>query len=56
VVFDHGSFFEMGPGWGRAVITGFARLDGIAVGVIASNPMVLGGPAAEKRVRFVDVL
>jgi acetyl-CoA carboxylase carboxyltransferase component len=59
VVFDHGAFFEMGPGWGRAVITGFARLDGIAVGVIASNPMVLGGaldgPAAEKQVRFVDV-
>ena len=59
VVVDIGSFFEVGPGWGRAVLTGLARIDGIPVGVVASNPMVLGGaldgPAAEKQVRFVDV-
>jgi acetyl-CoA carboxylase carboxyltransferase component len=59
VVVDTGSFFEIGPGWGRALVTGFARIDGIPVGVLASNPMVLGGAldgaAAEKQIRFVDV-
>lgn len=58
-IVDVGSFFEIGPGWGRAVTTGFARMDGIPIGVIASNPAVgggaLDGPAAEKQIRFVDM-
>lgn len=57
-VVDRGSFFELGPKWGRSVTTGYARMDGIPVGVVASNPMHLGGAldaaAAEKQVRFVD--
>lgn len=58
VIVDRGSFFEVGPRWGRALATGFARIDGLPVGVLANNPMVLGGamdgPAADKQVRFVD--
>ncbi|TDD34104.1 acyl-CoA carboxylase subunit beta [Saccharopolyspora elongata] len=57
-VVDRGSFFEVGARWGRAVTTGFARMDGIPVGIVASNPQHLGGAldaaAAEKQVRFVD--
>jgi methylmalonyl-CoA decarboxylase subunit alpha len=57
-VVDRESFFEVGGKWGRAVTTGFARMDGIPVGVVASNPRHLGGAldaaAAEKQVRFVD--
>jgi acetyl-CoA carboxylase carboxyltransferase component len=58
VVVDEDSFFEVGPKWGKSVMTGFARMDGIPVGIIASNPRHLGGAldaaAAEKQVRFVD--
>lgn len=57
-VVDQGSFFEVGAKWGRSVTTGYARMDGIPVGVVASNPRHLGGAldaaAAEKQVRFVD--
>jgi len=57
-IVDAGSFFEVGPNWGKSLLTGYARIDGIPVGVIASNPMHLGGSldaaAAEKQVRFVD--
>jgi hypothetical protein len=32
LVFDHDSWFEIGPFWGRSLICGLARLDGYAVG------------------------
>ena len=56
---DRGSFFEMGRNFGRSVITGLARLDGRAVGVMASDPMHYGGAwtadACQKVVRFCDL-
>ncbi|WP_217133836.1 acyl-CoA carboxylase subunit beta [Leucobacter chinensis] len=56
---DRDSFFEMGAGWGSAIITAFARIDGISVGLIGNNPMHLAGAldasAAEKQVRFTDL-
>lgn len=59
VVADRDSFFEMGSGWGRSVITAFARIDGIPVGLIGNNPMHLAGAldasAAEKQIRFTDL-
>lgn len=59
VVLDQGSFFEMGRFWGRSTVTGFARLDGVAVAVIASDPMHYGGAwtakSSEKLTRFVDL-
>jgi acetyl-CoA carboxylase carboxyltransferase component len=58
-IVDRGSFFEIGGRWGRAVITGLARMDGIPVGIVANDPMVLAGAldgdAADKQVRFFDV-
>ncbi|MFN0028713.1 MAG: acyl-CoA carboxylase subunit beta [Acidimicrobiales bacterium] len=40
---DPDSFFELRPTIGRALCTGFARIDGWPVGIIASNPMFNGG-------------
>lgn len=58
-VADRGSFFETGPNWGRAVVTGLARFDGFPAGVVASNPRFDGGAmdaaAAEKYARLVDL-
>ena len=39
-VADRGSFFEMGQNFGRAIITGLARLQGRAVLVLASDPVI----------------
>ncbi len=56
-VVDHGQFFEIKPAWARNVVVGLARLAGAPVGVVASQPMVLGGAldndAADKAARFV---
>ncbi len=58
-VVDQGSFFEIGRQHGTSVATGFARLDGYPVGIMASDPMVLGGlwtAASSRKVeRFVDL-
>ncbi len=58
-VVDKGSFFEMGANFGRPVITGFARLEGRAVLLLASDPFHYGGSwtaeACQKVVRFVDL-
>ena len=41
-VVDGGSFFEIAPDYGRARVTGLARLNGYPVGVMANNPMFGG--------------
>lgn len=40
---DKGSFFEIGPYWGRTIVVGFARLGGYPVGVVADDAMVNSG-------------
>jgi acetyl-CoA carboxylase carboxyltransferase component len=56
---DKDSFFEMGALFGRSIITGFARLDGWPVAVLAGDPLFDGGAwtadACSKIVRFVDM-
>jgi acetyl-CoA carboxylase carboxyltransferase component len=58
-VVDRGSFFEMGALFGRPVIIGLARLDGLPVAVMASDPFFQAGSwtadACQKIVRFVDL-
>jgi acetyl-CoA carboxylase carboxyltransferase component len=58
-VVDKGSFFEIGRGWGKAIITGFARFDGWPVALFAEDPYVYGGAwtadAARKVARFIDL-
>ncbi|MGQ9553694.1 MAG: acyl-CoA carboxylase subunit beta [Anaerolineae bacterium] len=56
-VVDDGEFLEVHADFAQNVIVGFARLDGYAVGVVASQPLVLAGvldiKASEKAARFV---
>jgi acetyl-CoA carboxylase carboxyltransferase component len=56
-IFDKQEFFEMKPDFAKNMITGFARLAGYVVGVVANQPKYLGGvidiKAAEKGARFV---
>jgi acetyl-CoA carboxylase carboxyltransferase component len=58
-VVDKGSFFEVGQMFGRPMITGLARLDGLPVAILASDPYHYGGAwtadACAKTVRFVDL-
>jgi acetyl-CoA carboxylase carboxyltransferase component len=56
---DKGSFFEMGQMFGRPIITGLARLSGLPVALMASDPYHYGGAwtadACAKIVRFIDL-
>lgn len=58
-VADHESFFEIGKKWGKSVITGLARFDGIPVAVFAEDPMVYGGAwtadSCRKLIRLCDL-
>jgi acetyl-CoA carboxylase carboxyltransferase component len=54
---DGGRMLEISPRWARNMLTGFARIDGRAVGIVANQPRYLGGvldaDAATKGARFV---
>lgn len=58
-VVDEGSFFEIGRKWGKSIICGFARLDGIPVAVFAEDPKIYGGAwtadACRKLIRHCDL-
>ncbi len=55
-VVDNGELLELKPNFARSMITGFARLGGYPVGIVANNPMVNAGAincdAADKAARF----
>ena len=59
LVLDRDSFFEMGRYFGRPLVTGLARIDGVSVAVMANDPRHWAGSidadAAEKMTRFVDL-
>jgi acetyl-CoA carboxylase carboxyltransferase component len=40
---DRDSLFELKARYGRAILTGLARIDGRSVGIIANNPLHKGG-------------
>ena len=54
---DDGSFFEVKRLYAREIVTGLARIDGRAVGVLASQPRFKGGvlfvDSADKAARFI---
>jgi len=56
-IVDADSFFEVKPLFAAELITGFARLDGRPVGVLANNSAVRGGvlfvDSADKAARFI---
>lgn len=54
---DNGDFFEVQPYYAQNMITGFIRLNGKSIGVIANQPKVLAGcldiNASDKAGRFI---
>ncbi|MBB4184522.1 acyl-CoA carboxylase subunit beta [Sinorhizobium terangae] len=54
---DEGDFFELQASFARNIVTGFIRLEGQTVGVVANQPMVLAGcldiDSSRKAARFV---
>ena len=55
---DGGRMLELNARWARNVVTGFARLDGHSVGIVANQPKWIGGvldaDAATKAAKFVQ--
>ncbi|HKK17090.1 MAG TPA: acyl-CoA carboxylase subunit beta, partial [Opitutales bacterium] len=54
---DDGDFFEIMPDFARNIIVGFARIQGIVVGIVANNSMVKAGTldidSSDKAARFI---
>ncbi len=54
---DDGYFFEIKPRWAMNIITGFGRIGGYPLGVVANNPLSYGGVidinAADKAAHFI---
>ncbi|MFK7985522.1 MAG: acyl-CoA carboxylase subunit beta [Sandaracinaceae bacterium] len=57
---DEGSFLELRRAFGGSLVTGFARIEGRPLGVIANDTRVLGGAlsaeASDKATRFLGLL
>jgi acetyl-CoA carboxylase carboxyltransferase component len=58
-IVDDETFFEIKELYAREVITGFARIDGRAVGIVANQPSVKGGvlfvESSNKAARFIQI-
>ncbi|MFC9995045.1 acyl-CoA carboxylase subunit beta [Nocardia sp. NPDC127526] len=58
-IFDDGAFHEISEKTAQNLITGFARVDGAPVGVIANQPMALGGAldaaCSDKAAHFIRI-
>ncbi len=54
---DDDSFFEIMPDFARSLVVGFARIEGVVVGIVANNPMVKAGTldidSSDKGARFI---
>ncbi len=59
ILADDGDVFELKPKWARNLITALVRIGGRPVGVVANNPMFLGGTldvdSADKAAKFVEI-
>ncbi len=56
---DKGTFFEIGKEYGKSIVTGFCRLNGWSVALMASDPYSYGGcwtsDTCKKVQKFVDL-
>ena len=56
-VIDESSFFEIKPDFAKELVTGLARIEGRAVGIVANQPAQKGGvlfvDSADKAARFI---
>jgi methylmalonyl-CoA decarboxylase subunit alpha len=54
---DAGSFFEVQARWAKELVTGYGRLEGRVVGIVANQPKFKGGvlfvDSADKAARFI---
>ena len=54
---DEGDFFEIQAAFAKNIVTGFGRIEGRTIGIVANQPMVLAGvldsDASRKAARFV---
>jgi len=59
VLADADTFFEIMPDFATNIVTGFARIDGVVVGIVGNQPKVKAGcldiDASDKASRFVRV-
>ena len=57
LLLDQDSFFEIFPKWAENIITGFGRIENHTIGIIANQPLNLGGAidynASDKAARFI---
>ncbi len=58
-IVDDGRFFEVHQLWAQNMVTGFARLNGYVVGIVANQPLVLAGcidiKASIKATHFIRI-
>ncbi len=58
-IVDDGHFFEIKPQWARNILIGLARVAGNSVGIVANQPMWMGGAidvnASDKAARFIQL-
>lgn len=56
-IVDNGDFMEVQPYYAQNIITGYARINGMSVGIVANQPKVLAGcldiNASDKAGRFI---
>jgi acetyl-CoA carboxylase carboxyltransferase component len=56
-IFDNGVFFEIKEEFARNILTGFSRLNGYPVGIIANQPLFMAGSltidSSDKEARFI---
>ena len=57
-IVDEGSFFQTQPYYADNIITGFGRIGGMPIGIIANQPFSMGGSldvnASDKAARFIQ--
>jgi len=58
-IVDHGDILDIKPRYARSIITCLGRIGGQSVGIVAQNPMQLGGildvDSADKAARFIQI-
>jgi len=56
-IVDNRKFFEIHSRFAKSIVVGFAHMAGMAVGIVANNPWVMGGcldiDASDKAARFI---
>jgi acetyl-CoA carboxylase carboxyltransferase component len=58
-IVDHGEVLDLKPRWARSIITCLARIGGQSVGIVANQPMQMGGildvDSSDKAARFMQI-